>query len=121
MRATRRALRATVIAVALLASTAWAEERHGVPVYPGARPDPVAAAAASEGGKVDAACHRTDDVVPQVTTYYRNQPGCEVVSERDEHGVLRVGAVEVTVRLVPAEGKAGSAGRQTLVCILRRR
>jgi hypothetical protein len=89
MRAIFKAVSATAIAAALLlAGEARGEEKHGVPVYPGAKYDATTTGVLQDAMKLDAACYRTGDEVPKVTDFYRKQPGFKVMGEGAEGSMI---------------------------------
>jgi len=120
MKAIFKAVLAATVAVALLlAGEARGEEKHGVPVYPGAKYDATTTGALRDAMKLDAACYRTADDVGKVTAFYRKQPGLKVVGETAEGSMLKKGTVDVTVQRPWMDMKTGTMNKDTLISIVK--
>ena len=121
MRAMFHAAAAAVAVPLLLVGAARAEEKHGVPVYPGARYDAATSGALRDAMKVDAACYRTADEVAKVTAFYQKQPGFKVLAQGAEGSMLRKGDVDVTVQRPWMDMKTGAMNKDTLVSIVKQK
>lgn len=71
------------VAVALLAALANAQEKFGVKVYPGAKEVPSAEKALADLMHITGSCYRTNDSLPKVTAFYKQQPGLKLASQTD--------------------------------------
>jgi hypothetical protein len=111
----------TVALPLLLPAEARAEEKHGVAVYPGAKYDAATSGALRESMGFDAACYRTGDEVGKVMAFYQKQPGLELVGKTAEGGMLRKGAVDVTVQRPWMDMKTGAMNKDTLVSIVKQK
>jgi hypothetical protein len=112
---------AAVAVPLLLAGTARGEEKHGVPVYPGARYDAATTGALRDAMNLDAACYRTDDDVAKVTAFYAKQPGFKVLAQGAEGSMIKKGDVDVTVQRPWMGMKSGAMNKDTLVSIVKQR
>lgn len=121
MRAMFQAAAAALAVSLLLAGPARGEEKHGVPVYPGARYDAATSGALKDAMKLDAACYRTGDGVGKVMAFYQKQPGLKVVAQDTEGGMLRKGDVDVTVQRPWMDMKTGAMNKDTLVSIVKQK
>ncbi len=120
MRAIVQSFPAAACAVALLlAGEARGEEKHGVPVYPGAKYDATTTGAVREAMNIDAACYRTDDDVAKVTAFYKKQPGLKFIGGDAEGSMLKKGTVDVTVQRPWMDMKTGKMNKDTLISIVK--
>ncbi len=120
MRVLSRAAQAAAAVVLLsLSVPADGEEKHGLPVYPGARLDQATTDAVREGMKLDATCYRTADSVAQVTAFYKKQAGITLVHEGAEGSLLRKGTVDVTAQRPWMDMKTGAMNKDTLISIVK--
>ncbi len=115
-----KTISAAAVAFALLfAGAALGEEKHGVPVYPGAKYDGDTSGVLKEQMQLDAGCYRTADAVAKVTAFYKKQPGFEVVGESPEGSMLKKGSVDVTVQRPWLDMKTGTMHQDTLISIVK--
>ena len=107
------------ICLVLAAAMTAAEERFGVPVYPGARSDEAVTRSIRAGMKIDAACYRTDDPVLTVAAFYRRQ-GLRLIGKvTAEAGFFQQGAVDVTLQRPWTDLATGTLMNDTLITIVR--
>ena len=105
-------------AAVLFAAHAFAEQKHGVEVYPGAKADPSVAQSVAEMGIKDAGTYRTSDPVKKVAEFYRNQ---KLKQENlDDEGALFTGkGVTVTIQNPWMNMKTGAVVKDTLISITK--
>ena len=68
-----------VVAAILVATVAWAEDKLGVPVYPGAKFDAVDTKTAKQL-VTDAACYQCVDNIAKVVDFYKKQAGLKLLT-----------------------------------------
>jgi hypothetical protein len=115
---TRIAAVAIATAGLLLAGGARAEEKHGIPVYPGAKADKDLSASLGKAFKKDAACYRTGDAASKVTDFYKKQAGLTVMGVTSEGGAFKKGDLMVTVQNPWMDMKTGAMMKDTLITIM---
>lgn len=115
-------LASALLALSLLALApiaARGEEKHGVPVYPGARFDAATTTALKESMKLDAGCYRTDDPVAKVAAFYARQPGLKAIGQDAENAMFKKGGADVTVQRPWMDMKSGLMNQDTLITIVK--
>ncbi len=110
-----------IISLALIVSftiSAFAEERFGVAVYPGAKFDPDASKVVKQMSKGGAECFRTNDSVSKVVEFYKKQTGLKLISNDREGAMFRKGKVDLTVQNPWLDMKTGKMNSDTLISIV---
>ena len=103
----------------LTASLASAEEKFGVPVYPGAKYDEATSKALKESMGFNGACYRTNDPLAKAAEFYRKQ-GLESVGEVTREGALfKKGKINVTLQSPWMNMKTGAMMKDTLISIVQ--
>lgn len=103
----------------LFAVSAAAEQRLGVPVYPGAKHDEATTRSVRETMQIDAACYRTDDPVAKVAEFYRKQ-GLQLVGKvTAEGGFFQKGKVDVTLQRPWMNMQTGAMMKDTLITVVK--
>lgn len=109
-----------VLALAMLAAAAGAEERFGVKVYEGAKLDKETSAAVSEAFSVEAFCYRTSDSLEKVVGFYKKEAGLEFMGESKEGAMFKKGKVDVTIQNPWMNMQTGQLIKETLISIVRK-
>lgn len=114
--------KAAFVAIALLwAAQAGAEQKHGVEVYPNAKPDASVAESIAKMGIKNAATYRTTDSVRKVAEFYRQQKLKEQEGSNDEGATFSMGkGVTVTVQNPWLNMKTGAVMKDTLISIVKK-
>lgn len=106
-------MKAAAIAIALMvsASSAWAEDKLGVAVYPGAKFDAQDTAVVKQLG-ADGACYRTNEAPQKLVEFYKKQSGLKPLLPPP--GVVSLATVfqkgqDIQVRIQSPEGKPQEA------------
>ena len=103
----------------LTASLASAEEKFGVPVYPGAKYDETTSKALKESMGFNGACYRTTDPIAKVAEFYRKL-GLESIGEVTKEGALFTkGKINVTMQSPWMNMKTGAMMKDTLISIVK--
>jgi hypothetical protein len=111
-----------VIAVAVLAlgvGVVAAEEKFGVPVYPGAKYDAETTKAVKDMMQTEAACYRTGDPISRVAAFYQKE-GLKSMGDVTKEGALfRKGMIDVTMQSPWMNMKTGAMMKDTLISIVK--
>ena len=99
-------------------SLVLAEEKFGVPVYPGAKFDSGVTDFLKQMSP-DATAYRTNDSVPKVVEFYKKQPGLKYMAGDKENAMFRKGNVDVTAQNPWMDTKTGKMMNDTLISIVR--
>ena len=107
-------------ATVLFIGHAGAEQKHGIQVYPGAKPEPTTNQFLKEGLKMDGAAYVTGDSVEKVAGFYAKQPGLKQNPGADakQAGFMGKG-VMVTVQNPWLDVKTSKVNNTTLVSIVK--
>lgn len=111
-----------LFAAMLLVSAALvrAEEKFGVPVYPGAAYDEATTQFVTKmSADAEVACYRTDDEAAKVVEFYEKQPGMDVLRRAAQGGMLKRGNVDVTVQNPWMNPESGKMMNVTLISIVK--
>jgi hypothetical protein len=115
--ATRVTPAVALLALAIVLSAA--EEKFGVKVYEGAKPDKETSEAVSQTMSVEAFCYRTTDSVDKVITFYKKEPGLEFLGGDKQNGMFKKGDVDVTIQNPWMNMKTGQLTKDTLISIVK--
>lgn len=103
-----------------LALCAYAEQKHGVEVYPGAKADPAVAKMVADMGIKDAGTYRTADAVAKVAEFYRKQNLKQ--DNLDAQGAMFSGkGIQLTVQNPWLDMKTGKMMNDTLISIVKQK
>ncbi len=100
-----------------LVVAAWAEDKFGVAVYPGAKFDAATTKAVKEALSTEIACYRTGDGVARVAEFYKKQPGLKFMAADKESAAFQKGSGMVTIQNPWMDMKTGKLNRDTLISI----
>lgn len=105
---------------ALTIGTAFAEQKFGVEVYPGAKPDAPTTEFLTKSLKMNGTAYVTGDALDKVVAFYKKQPGLTQSPNPDatQAGFSGKG-VTITVQNPWADMKAGKINKSTLVSIIQ--
>jgi len=114
----------TLILIVLCAVASGAEERFGVKVFTGAKPDKDTSAWLSEAFSAEAFCYRTSDNLNKVMEFYKKESGLEFMGkgkEGDKEGAMfKKGDVDITIQNPWMDMKTGQIiTKETLITILK--
>jgi len=107
-----------MVLMLMVGGGAKAEEKLGVPVYAGAKFEPVATEWAIAMASGDAYCYSTADGLEKVVEFYKAQ-GLKFVSGDKEKAQFTKGKVEVYLNNPWVDTKAQVLNRTTLISILK--
>jgi hypothetical protein len=103
-------------------SSAAAEERLGVAVYPGAKYDPIRTRLITSSPTMQGAAYRTDDDIDKVTAYYRKQGLLYLKIGSPSAGSARFKSMDsdtdVVVQSPWRDAQTGATMRDTLILII---
>lgn len=114
-----------VVVCLLCVGLAAAEEKLGVPVYPGAKYDEVRSRLSKFSATVEAAAYRTDDSLLKVVEFYRKQGLLFIRTGGDPKESARFKDtgknVDVAVQSPWKDPRTGALMKDTLIMILKDR
>jgi hypothetical protein len=112
--------RAAFIAAALLwSASAGAEQKHGVEVYPGAKPDAKVEKQLAKMNIRNAGTYRTGDGVKKVVEFYRKQGLTEGPATSDQGGMFTGKGVTVTIQNPWMDMDSSTIMKDTLISIVK--
>jgi hypothetical protein len=117
---------ARVLTVAFLAvgTLVFAEDKFGVAVYPGAKPDTATAAAVKKMmSAADVACYRSPDTVDKVVAFYKKQTNLTEIGTTAEGGMFKKkgdAGVSMTVQSPWMDMTTGKMMKDTLISLVKR-
>jgi hypothetical protein len=107
------------VLVLLVCGAAGAEDRFGVPVYPGAKYDAATSKALKDSMGFNGECFQTNDSVQKVAEFYRSK-GLKSFGDTTKEGALfRKRNVDVTVQSPWMNMKTGAMMKNTLISIVK--
>jgi hypothetical protein len=110
-----------VLLVVMGIDAAGAEERFGVPVYPGAKYDEATSRSLKESMNIEAVCFRTSDSVAKVVDFYKKQKSLSIFGDATKESALfrSKSGVDVTVQNPWMDMKTGTLMKDTLISIVK--
>jgi len=108
-----------VAVVALAVGVAGAEEKFGVPVYPGAKYDAETSKAVKDMMRMEVACYRTVDPVAKVAVFYQKQDLSSMGDVTKEGAFFKKGKIDVTIQSPWMHMKTGAMMKDTLISIVQ--
>jgi hypothetical protein len=108
-----------VVVLTLAAGFVAAEEKFGVPVYPGAKYDAETSKAVKDMMKMETACYRTEDPISKVAAFYKEQGLKSIGDVTKEGALLRKGKIDVTIQSPWMNMKTGAMMKDTLISIVK--
>ena len=114
--------RGIVIAMAVLAlavGVAVAEEKFGVPVYPGAKFDAETSKAVRDMMQMKVACYRTVDPVAKVAVFYQKQDLSSMGDVTKEGVFFKKRKIDITIQSPWMHMKTGAIMKDTLISIVQ--
>jgi hypothetical protein len=113
---------AFITAALLFAASAAAEQKHGIEVYPGAKPDAKVEKQLEKMNIKGAATYRTSDSVKKVTEFYRKQGGLTEGPASSDTGSMFTGKdVTVTVQNPWMDMDTSTIVKDTLISIVKKK
>jgi hypothetical protein len=112
-----------VFVLMMCISSAGAEERLGVAVYPGAKYDPIRTSLIAKNPSMQGAAYRTDDDIAKVIAFYRKQGLLFLKLGSPSKESARFKSVDIDVDVVVQSpwnnAQTGATMQDTLILILK--
>ncbi len=119
----RTTIGALFVAAVIASAGALAEEKLGIAIYPGAKPDTATADALKKMMSAsDAGCYRTGDSVDKVLAFYKKQANLTVMGTTAEGGMFQKKGddkVSLTVQNPWMDMATGKMMKDTLISIVK--
>lgn len=103
--------------VLCMAGMVHAEEKFGVPVYPGAKFDADTTKFVTDSFKVEVACYRSGDSLAKIAEFYKKQSGIETMGVEKEGAMFTKKKINITVQNPWMDMKTGKMNKDTLISI----
>ena len=105
--------------ILVFVGSVYAEEKLGIPVYPGASQDVDTTKFLQEGLKVNGAAYRTNDDAAKVIDFYKGQKDLRVISSEKEGAIFKKGdKTNVTIQNPWMDMKTSKMMSDTLISIV---
>jgi len=117
----KQAMQVVAVALVLAAGVVQAEEKFGVPVYPGAKFDEATSKAVQDMMQLESACYRTSDPVSKVAAYYQKQGLSSMGDVTKEGAFFKKGTIDVTMQSPWMNMKTGAMMKDTLISIVKQK
>lgn len=108
-----------VLIVFALCGTAAGEDKFGIEVYPGAKPEAGTTKFLVQDLKVQGAAYRTGDPVGKVIDFYKGRKGLKYLGGDSSNALFRKGGVDVTIQSPWQNMATGKMMKDTLISIVK--
>lgn len=111
---------AMILLIMICFSSAHAEERFGVPIYPRAKLDNQTTTFMQTSLKMQGAAYRTDDALAKVVAFYRGQKGMLAIAVGEENATFKKHpGINLTIQSPWQHMQTGTMMDDTLIMIVK--